>query len=145
MINSDVDYLCALSSKILASILLQAFRFLKSFPSLMHLQSRERTNVRCPGSQRERPLARPCCGGKEQQSFMLWGQRKILRAQVHKALLKFSTCLFAAWCVFHLGVRKDWDCFGWACEVQHQWRRESDWSPSPHHQSGSHLHPVWFW
>lgn len=87
---------------ILASILLQEFRFLKSLPSLMHLQSREKDKCKMPRkpdlAKRKRPLARPCCGGgKNKQSFMLWGQGKILRAQVYESTAKILyISLFAA-------------------------------------------------
>lgn len=97
-------------------------------------------------AKRKQTLSTPCWGGKDQWSFMLWVWGRILSAEVHESTDKnLYLSLLAAWCVFHLGVRKDWNCFGWACEVQHQRRRESDWPPSPHHQPGSHLHPVWFW
>lgn len=97
-------------------------------------------------AKRKQTLSRPCWGGNYQCSFMLWGWEKILSAEVLESTDKnLCLSLLAAWCGFHLGIRKDWNCFGWACEIQHQWRRESDWPPSPHHQPGSHLHPVWFW
>jgi len=82
----------------------------------MLLQTREKHECKNPSkpSWAEGPLARPCCGKKEQQSFMLWVPGKILRAQMCESTARnLYISVFAAWCVFRLGVRKDWGCFGW--------------------------------
>lgn len=83
---------------ILASILLQEFRFLKSLPSLMHLQSREKDKCKMPRkpdlAKRKRPLARPCCGGERTNRASCCGDRgRFWEHKCTKALLKFCTYL----------------------------------------------------